>query len=282
MVFVYLAYKSQFGDKSVALIDNAIALRMLRLHLERLSDIALSKEDQSFGESLDRETKLKGNIELRDLFYRYAPSDPPVLEGVYLSIEKGEFVAITGPSGGGKSTLVKLILGLVEPENGKILIDGLPLNRFGYKSYHRQVGTVLQEDNLFAGTLAENIALFEESVDIERVIGAATAASIHGEIDQMPMKYETFVGDMGSTLSGGQKQRVLLTRALYRQPKMLVMDEGTAHLDARHEKIVNEAISARGITRIIIAHRKETIELADSVMVMLNRHLYSIEELTQT
>ena len=282
MVFAYLAYKSQFVDKSAALIDNAIAFRMLRLHLERLSDIALSNEDRSFGESIDRETELKGHIELRDVFYRYAPSDPPVLEGVNLSVKKGEFVAITGPSGGGKSTLVKLILGLVEPENGEILIDGLPLNRFGYKSYHRQVGTVLQEDNLFAGTLAENIALFEESVDIDRVIGAATAASIHGEIDQMPMKYETFVGDMGSTLSGGQKQRVLLARALYRKPKMLVMDEGTAHLDAMHEKTVNEAISAMGITRIIIAHRKETIDLADRIMVMINRHLYSIDELTQT
>ena len=281
MVFAYLAYKSQFVDKSVALIDNAIAFRMLRLHLERLSDIALSKEDRSFGESLDRETELKGHIELRDVFYRYAPGDQPVLEGVNLSVQKGEFVAITGPSGGGKSTLVKLILGLVEPENGEILIDGLPLNRFGYKSYHRQVGAVLQEDNLFAGTLAENIALFEDSVDIKRVIGAATAASIHSDIDQMPMKYETFVGDMGSTLSGGQKQRVLLARALYRKPKMLVMDEGTAHLDTEHEKVVNEAISAMGITRIIIAHRKETIELADRIMVMLNGQLYSINELTQ-
>lgn len=168
---------------------------MLLLHLDRLSDIGLSKEDRSFGESLDRETELKGHIELCDIFYRYAPSDPPVLGGVNPSVKKSEFVAITGPSGGGKSTLVK-------PENGEIIIGGLPLNRFGYKSYHRQVGTVLQEVNLFAGTLAENIALFEESVDIEWVIRAATAASIHGEIEQMPMKYETFVGDMGSTLSG--------------------------------------------------------------------------------
>lgn len=278
MVFAYMAYKTQFIQKSAALIDNAIEFRMLGLHLERLSDIALSDEDKSFGDSLDRETELKGRIELRDVFYRYAPSDPLVLEGVNLTIEQGEFVAITGPSGGGKSTLVKLLLGLVEPENGEVLVDGLPLNRFGYKSFHGQIAAVLQEDSLFAGTLADNIALFDESVDMERVVGAAVAASIHNDIAQMPMQYETLVGDMGSTLSGGQKQRVLLARALYRQPRILVMDEGTAHLDTEHERAVNEAISAMGITRIIIAHRKETIEAAERILVMVGGQLHTIEK----
>ena len=187
-------------------------------------------------------------------------------------------MAITGPSGGGKSTLVKLLLGLVEPEGGEVLVDGLPLNRFGYKSYHSQIAAVLQEDSLFAGTLADNIALFDESVDMERVVGAAVAASIHNNIAQMPMQYETLVGDMESTLSGGQKQRVLLARTLYRQPKILVMDEGTAHLDTEHERAVNEAISAMGITRVIIAHRKETIEAAERILVMVGRQLHTIEK----
>ena len=188
-------------------------------------------------------------------------------------IEQGEHVAITGPSGGGKSTLVKLLLGLVEPEAGEILVDGLPLARFGYKSFHAQVAAVLQEDSLFAGSLAENIALFDDAVDMERVLAAAMAASIHEDIVRMPMQYETLVGDMGSTLSGGQKQRILLARALYRQPKVLVMDEGTAHLDAGHERAVNAAISAMGITRIIIAHRQETIAQAERVLVMLGGNL---------
>lgn len=274
MVFAYLAYKGQFVGTSAALIDRAIELKLLGLHLERLSDIALSDEDMSFGESVDRETELKGRIELRDVFYRYAPSDPLVLEGLNLTVDQGEFVAITGPSGGGKSTLVKLLLGLVEPENGEILIDGLPLNRFGYKSFHSQVAAVLQGDSLFAGTLADNIALFDESVDMESVVDAAIAASIHDDITHMPMKYETLVGDMGSTLSGGQKQRVLLARALYRRPKILVMDEGTAHLDTEHEQAVNQAISAMGITRIIIAHRKETIEAAERILVLNERKLH--------
>jgi ATP-binding cassette, subfamily B, bacterial CvaB/MchF/RaxB len=258
------------------LIDQAIAFKMLGLHLERLSDIALSPEDKSFGAGADIETELKGKIELRDIYYRYSPTDPLVLDGVNMTVEPGEHVAITGPSGGGKSTMVKLLLGLIEPESGNVLVDGLPMDRFGYKSFHEQVAAVLQSDSLFAGTLAENIALFDESVDMERVVNSATAASIHDDIADMPMQYETLVGDMGSTLSGGQKQRILLARALYRRPKILIMDEGTAHLDGAHERAVNAAIGAMGITRIIIAHRRETIEAAERIMVMADGKLTAI------
>ena len=274
MVFAYMAYKTQFIQKAAALIDQGIAFKMLGLHLERLSDIALSDEDRSFGPSADTDTPLKGRIELRDVFYRYAPSDPLVLERVNLTVEPGEHVAITGPSGGGKSTLVKLLLGLVEPDNGEVLVDGLPIARFGYRSFHNQIAAVLQDDSLFAGTLADNIALFDDRIDMERVAVSAMAAAIHDDIAAMPMQYETLVGDMGSTLSGGQKQRVLLARALYRQPKILVMDEGTAHLDAAHEQAVNAAIAAMGITRIIVAHRRETIEIAERVLIMVGGKLH--------
>lgn len=278
MVFAYLAYKSQFIGKSAALIDNAIAFRMLGLHLERLSDIALSPEDRSFRDNPDGQAELDGRIALKGVSYRYSASEPPVLDSTDLVVAPGDFIAITGPSGGGKSTLVKVLLGLVEPDSGEILIDGRPLAQFGYKNYHRQIAGVMQEDSLFAGTLADNIALFDEQVDMDKVITAATAASIHDDIARMPMKYETLVGDMGSTLSGGQKQRVLLARALYRQPRLLVMDEGTAHLDVVHERAVNAAISAMGITRIIIAHRRETIEAAERVLVMKRGRLFASEE----
>jgi ATP-binding cassette, subfamily B, bacterial CvaB/MchF/RaxB len=273
MVFAFMAYKTQFMQRATTLIDQGIAFKMLGLHLDRLSDIALADEDRSFGESLIFETELKGRIELRDVFYRYAPSDPLVLNGVNLTVDAGEHVAITGPSGGGKSTLVKLMLGLVDPNSGVVLIDGMPMSRFGHKSFHRQVAAVLQDDCLFSGTLAENIALFDEQVDTEWVISSAIAASIHDDIVQMPMQYDTLVGEMGSTLSGGQKQRVLLARALYRRPKILVMDEGTAHLDTINERAVNLAIAAMGITRIIIAHRRETIEMAERVLVMTDGKL---------
>lgn len=268
MVFAYTAYKTQFLQRAVSLIDQGIAFRMLSLHLERLSDIAMSEEDVSFSENVDAETELKGRIELRDIVYRYSPSDPLVLNGINLTVEPGDHIAVTGPSGGGKSTLVKIILGLAEPDSGDVLVDGIPLKRFGHKNYHDQVAAVLQNDNLFAGSLRDNIALFDDAPDADFVITASKAASIHNDIVAMPMGYDTLVGDMGSTLSGGQKQRVLLARALYRRPKILVMDEGTSHLDATHEAAVNAAIAQMGITRIVIAHRAETIANAEQVYIV--------------
>jgi ATP-binding cassette, subfamily B, bacterial CvaB/MchF/RaxB len=268
MVYAYIAYKSQFTQKAASLIDQAIAFRMLGLHLERLSDIARTDEDFGFSGNDLVETELKGKIELKDITYRYSPSDPLVLNGVNLVIEPGEHVAITGPSGGGKSTLVKIMLGLVEPASGEVLIDGMPLPRFGYQSYRRQIAAVLQDDTLFAGTIADNIALFEDAPDQQLIMAAAQAAAIHNDIFMMPMQYETLVGDMGSSLSGGQKQRVLLARALYKRPRMLLMDEGTSQLDAAHEAAVNAVIGQMGMTRIIIAHRRETIESASRVVVL--------------
>ncbi len=190
-----------------------------------------------------------------------------MLDGLNLIAEPGDHIAVTGPSGGGKSTLVKILLGLIEPDEGEVLIDGIPLSRFGHKNYHDQIGAVLQDDNLFAGSLADNIALFDDQPDFARIAAAAEAAAIHVDILGMPMGYETLVGDMGSSLSGGQKQRVLLARALYREPRLLVMDEGTAHLDAATEEIINAAIARMGITRIIIAHRVETIRAATRLFV---------------
>ena len=275
MVYAYLAYKGQFLGKAASLIDQAIDFRMLNLHLERLSDIALTKEDTGFQQNISNDAELRGRIELRDIRYRYSPSDPLVLDGINLIVEPGDHIAITGPSGGGKSTLMKIILGLVEPESGDILIDGQPLARFGYQNYRRQIGAVAQDDNLFAGTLADNIALFDEVPDMARIVASATAAAIHDDITMMPMQYETLVGDMGSTLSGGQKQRVLMARALYRQPRLLVIDEGTSHLDAKHEAAVNAAISELGITRIIVAHRQETISSAKRVFALKDNILHA-------
>jgi ATP-binding cassette subfamily B protein RaxB len=191
-----------------------------------------------------------------------------VLNGLSLRIEPGEHVAITGPSASGKSTLVKILLGLMEPESGEISIAGEPLRQFGLMRYRRHVAAVVQDDQLFAGTLVDNIALFDSKPDTARVEACAVAAAIHDEIVRMPMRYETLVGDMGAALSGGQKQRILLARALYRQPKILVLDEGTAHLDSELEARVSDAISALSITRIVIAHRPETIRRASRVVVL--------------
>lgn len=268
MVFAYMAYKAQFLQRAGSLIDQGIAFRMLGLHLERLSDIALTDQDPSVVEDLSLDLSLVGRIELRNVHYRYNSTDPLILNDVSFVIEPGDHVAITGPSGGGKSTLVKILLGLVEPTDGEVLIDGRPFAKFGYRNFRDQVAAVLQEDSLFAGSLADNIALFDETPDIDRVIASAQAAALHDDISEMRMGYDTLVGDMGSTLSGGQKQRLLLARALYRRPKLLVMDEGTSHLDAALERQVNAAVSEMGITRIIVAHRRETIDAAERVMTV--------------
>ena len=265
MVFAFMAYKTQFLQRAASLVDQIINFRMLGLHLERLSDIALSDQDKSVSERLAPESELAGRIDLRDISYRYAPSEPLILERLNLTIEPGEHVAITGPSGGGKSTLVKILLSLIEPDQGELLVDGRPLASFGYRNYRDQIAAVLQDDSLFVGSLAENIAMFEEETEMSRIVAAAKAASIHDDIEAMPMRYETLVGDMGSTLSGGQKQRLLLARALFRRPRMLVIDEGTSHLDQAREKRVNEAVAALGITRVIVAHRLETIVSASRV-----------------
>lgn len=274
MVFAYLAYKTQFLTRSASLIDQGIAFKMLGLHLERLSDIALADQDKSFDQAEPRRVEFKGKIELRDIRFRYSPNEPLILDGVNLVIEPGEHVAIIGPSGGGKSTLVKIMLGLLEPESGEVLVDDIPLKQFGHFNCREQVGAVLQGDHLFAGSLADNIALFDDAPDMERILTSAAAATIHDDIAQMPMGYETLTGDMGSSLSGGQKQRVLLARALYRQPRMLVMDEGTSHLDNDIEQRVLALLDQINITRIVIAHRSAAIASASKrILVAKGRAL---------
>lgn len=276
MIFAYIAYKAQFIQKTSSFLDQAVMFRMLRLHLDRLSDIALTEEDKSFARTDEEGEGLKGRIELRDVYFRYSQTDPYILDGVNLVIEPAENVAITGPSGAGKSTLLKIILGLLEPTQGELLIDNTPIRIFGYRRYRCNLSAVLQEDTLFSGTIADNISAFDQSSDLERICRAAQLASIHDDIQKMPMRYETLVGDMGSTLSGGQKQRVLLARALYRNPSLLVMDEGTAHLDAVHEEVVSRSIRELGITRILVAHRAETLATADRRLKFVDGQLHAI------
>ncbi|MFA6117414.1 MAG: peptidase domain-containing ABC transporter [Sphingomonas sp.] len=275
MVVAFMAYKAQFLRSASNLVDKTATFRLIRLHLDRLSDIASAEEDISFTTNNHVHNPLSGRLELRNISYRYGMDDPLILHDVNLTVNAGESIAITGPSGSGKSTLVRILLGLTEPLSGEVLVDGLPLRIFGHQNFHRQVAGVLQDDLLFTGSIAENISMFDESPDMDRIEAAAGAASISEDIAAMPMGYETMVGDMGAALSGGQRQRVLLARALYRAPKLLVIDEGTSHLDTARERQVNEAIALLGITRIIVAHRKETIETADRVVVLQAGQLVS-------
>ena len=266
MIFAFLAYKHQFTDKAVLLVEKALDLRILRLHLERLSDIALNPLERGHDRPLDGSRRIQGKIELRNVCFRYAESEPYVLDNINLKIEAGQFVTIMGPSGGGKTTLIKIMLGLLEPTSGEVLIDGIPLSTIGARVYRENVAAVMQDDQLLSGTIADNICFFDPTFDHQRMVNCAQMAGVHDEIMSMPMAYNSLIGDMGSSLSGGQKQRVLLARALYRLPKILVMDEGTAHLDLDKERQINQRLRSLQMTRVSVAHRAEFAGGADAVL----------------
>jgi ATP-binding cassette subfamily B protein RaxB len=160
------------------------------------------------------------------------------------------------------------MLGLLEPTAGEIFVGGIKLRQLGLRNFRAMVSAVMQDDQLFAGSIADNIGLFDPAPDHERVAACARLAAIHDEISAMPMRYHTLVGDIGSGLSGGQKQRLLLARALYKQPKLLVLDEATSHLDVSNEQQVNAAIQQLALTCIVVAHRPETIAMAQRVVVL--------------
>lgn len=278
MIFAFITYKQSFTEKSSALVEKAIEFWMLNLHLERVADI-VHTEKEYLGVSLvgyAERSAISGAIQIKDLHYRYSSNVGNLLDGVNLTINVGEMIAIVGSSGCGKTTLLKLLCGLIEQTSGDVLVDGQSIRQYGLSAYRQQIGVVMQSENLFAGSIAENIAFFDPHIDMENVIKAANAARIADDIQQMPMKYETIVGDLGSTLSGGQKQRVLLARALYREPRILFMDEGTAHLDVATERQVNQSVAALGMTRVIIAHRPETIRMADRIFDLTKGFLEEI------
>ncbi|MGB8556496.1 MAG: peptidase domain-containing ABC transporter, partial [Pseudolabrys sp.] len=266
MIFAFMSYKQHFIEKAVQLVEKALDFRILELHLDRLADIALSPLERGHDQLLDYTRQIEGRIELRNVSFHYADTEPFVLENISFIIEPGEFVTIMGPSGGGKTTLIKIMLGLLEPTRGEVLIDGIPLSTMGPRAYREHVGAVMQEDQLLSGSIADNICFFDPSFDQERMIQCAHLAGIHEEIMNMPMTYNSLIGDMGSSLSGGQKQRVMLARALYRQPRILFLDEGTAHLDVDNERHINDSLKSLQMTRISVAHRPEMSSGADRVL----------------
>jgi ATP-binding cassette, subfamily B, bacterial CvaB/MchF/RaxB len=266
MIFAFMSFKQQFTEKAVQLVEKALDFRLLELHLERLADIALSPLERGHDQLLSYTRQIQGRVELRNVSFRYAETEPFVLDNISFIIEPGEFITIMGPSGGGKTTLIKIMLGLLEPTEGEVLIDGTPLSTIGPRAYREQVAAVMQEDQLLSGSIADNICFFDPSFDQARMIQCAQSAGIHEEIMAMPMTYNSLIGDMGSSLSGGQKQRVMLARALYRQPRILFLDEGTAHLDVDNENRINASLESLQMTRISVAHRPQASRGADQIL----------------
>lgn len=283
VLMAFIAYKSQFVSRVASLVDHLFELHILRLQGERLADIVMHPPEDHHGTlSVATCTPCPVDIDIKGLKYRYSDQEPFVLDGIDLYIRQGESVAITGASGCGKSTLISLLLGIFKPSQGQIQIAGSELHHWGMEALRCKIGTVMQDDCLFAGSLADNIAFFEHKPDLEWAMECARRASIHADIVAMPMSYNTLVGDMGTVLSGGQKQRVLLARALYKKPVVLILDEATSHLDVKCEQRVSEAVRALAMTRIIVAHRSETIASADRVVVIEAGRIVSDQPTTVT
>jgi len=266
MLFAFVSYKEQFSSRVAGLIDKMIDLRMLGLQAERLADIVLTAPEQDAPAVVV--DGIDASIELRNVSFRYSDTEPFVLLDCSFTVAAGECVAVVGPSGGGKTTLVKVMLGLLAPTDGKVLAGGVDIQKMGIERYRRLVGTVMQDDQLFAGSIADNVSFFDPGARPEAIERVARLASVHDEIAAMPMGYNTLIGDMGAALSGGQRQRILLARALYKEPRILFLDEATSALDVGKERAVNEAVRSLNLTRVIIAHRPETIASAERVVVL--------------
>jgi ATP-binding cassette subfamily B protein RaxB len=256
----------QFTSRITALINQGVELKMLNLHRERLADIVLTPPEQDTPQGNlppNNLSHLAASLELRNVSFRYSDSEPWLFQNLNLCIDAGEHVAITGASGCGKTTLLKILLGLLAPTHGTVLYGGIPVTHLGLSNVRRKIGVVMQEDVLLTGSIADNIAFFDLSPHPEQIEACAQLAEIHQDIIRMPMAYHSLIGELGTGLSGGQKQRILLARALYAQPSVLALDEATSHLDMHNEHAVSKTLSQLKLTRIVIAHRPETIARAD-------------------
>ena len=281
MLMAFMAYKTQFIQRASALIDHMFEFRLMSIHLERLEDIVATEPEPGLSHNSlisTHDMAISGEIEVRDVWFRYACNEPYVLQGVNLRIRAGEHVVIAAPSGVGKTTLLKVMMGLLAPTRGQVLIDGQPLDTVGLQAYRRQTAAVMQEDQLLAGSILDNITFFDTDIDMKKVNASARAASIDADIMAMPMRYSTLIGDMGAALSGGQKQRLLLARALYKTPRILFLDEASSHLDQTNADRINEALDGLPITRIAVAHRKETIASAERVIYLTDQSSDTLEK----
>lgn len=266
MFVAFSSFRGQFSERVASLTSFLLQLRIMSLHNERIADIALHEKEEKKPEIEIVAHMGPISLETNDLSYRYDSQSAPIFSALSLSVAPGESVAITGASGAGKTTLMKVLCGLFEPDSGRVLINGIDIRQMGINNYHRMIACVMQDDRLFSGSIRENICGFAEEMDEEWMVECARASHIHDVIMNMPMGYETLIGELGEGLSGGQKQRIFIARALYRKPGILFMDEATSALDSESEHFVNVAIKNINITRVIIAHRETTLRTVDRVI----------------
>ncbi len=279
-VVAFLAFREQFYQRVSSVVETLVDVKLLRVHADRVSDIVMARQDRGGqggrdqggrdqgGREQQRLGFLGGSISCTNVSFRYSQSSAYVLDNINLHVDEGEHIAITGTSGCGKSTLIALLLGLQQPVEGHVKISGVPLGALGRDELRQHVVAVSQDDVLFSGSIMQNIAAFDAEIDVEFAMSCARLVQIDEDILRMPMGYNTLVGESGDGLSGGQKQRICLARALYRRPRVLVMDEATSNLDVPTERLIAAAIKELGMTRITIAHRPETIRSAEKLYIL--------------
>ncbi|OPX45180.1 alpha-hemolysin translocation ATP-binding protein HlyB [Ruminiclostridium hungatei] len=260
-----------FIATSVSLFNLWNNFNLATFYLERINDITEAKEEEKPENPIN--ITITGDIEFKNVYFAYTNTSDYVIKDLSFKIEKGKKAAIVGTSGSGKSTLIKLLLGLYQPTKGEIYYDGVKLSHIDKTLLRKQIGVVPQDMSLFNKTILDNIVLNSENVDMELIKTAAGIACISGEIEDMPMKYNTLVSDMGMNLSGGQRQRIVLARAVVNNPKLVLLDEATSSLDNINERKVSQYFKKNGSTRIVVAHRMSTIIDADKILVLDDGHL---------
>jgi len=268
MLFAFLLFKLLFITRVNNLVDKIIEFRMLDLHADRVADIALAQPEGAAEYSAVARADAPSApfvVEGRDLGFAYG-IEGFVFRGVDFAAKPGEMVAIVGASGAGKTTLVKVLAGLLDRTEGSLTAAGRDVRDWEKAAYRSRIGVVMQDDHLFVGTIEDNISFFDPQHDAQRVLDCARLAMVDEEINAMPMQFNTIVGSLGMALSGGQRSRVLLARALYRQPQILFLDETFDQLDLARERKITEGLRKTGIGLVIVSHRPETVGAVDRIV----------------
>ena len=265
----YIAFNTAFGAVTgafAALTGVALSVARIKPILEMAEPILQTEPESAENKSMV--TRLSGNIELSNVYFRYNQNMPYVVNGMSLKIRAGEYIALVGTTGCGKSTLVRLLLGFETPEKGAIYYDGKDISGLDLRSLRRRIGTVTQDGSLFQGDIYSNIVISAPHLTLDEAWEAAEIAGIADDIRAMPMGMQTLISEGQGGISGGQKQRLMIARAVAPKPKILIFDEATSALDNRTQKKVSEALDALKCTRIVIAHRLSTIKNCDRILVL--------------
>lgn len=250
-----------------SLVAAGLQIQQISGHLERIASVLRTPSEQT-GRSVQVAPVLAGDMVFDNVSFRYDESSPWAVRNLSLELSPGMKVALVGRTGSGKSTVAKLALGLYEPTEGRILVDGVPLHDLDLRTVRAQFGVVLQEPTLFNGSIRRNIAYNNPDLSLKSVERAARLAALHEDIEKMPMGYETIIAEGGNALSGGQRQRLAIARALARDPRFLVLDEATSDLDSVTEATVSAHLAEQEVSSLVIAHRLSTVQGADAIIVL--------------